>query len=687
MTLAARARPVAAQATAGVIEGTITDASTHAPLASAQVFVVGTRLGAMVNPDGKYHIAGVPAGSVQIQARLIGYAQVTKNATITAGQTTTVDFALAQSAVTLGDIVVTGTGGAVQEKKLGNTVAKVDVAALKNAPIRNPDEVLQGRVPGVSMVPSSGVTGEGARIRIRGNASLSQSNEPIIYIDGVRVDNGGSSGNGGATVSRLDDIDPSTIDHIEVLKGAAAATLYGTEASNGVIQIFTKKGTPGSPRWKVDYARSEISMPSSIAPNAGFARTQAQADSLSILTGQTITPFVPFTVPVINQLYQTGHGDQLNASVSGGAQQVSYFVSGRYSNTDGPFTGKRFPGSLTQDMQRMYQATANLDLFLRDNFHLNFRSFYQQGHVESPDGHNSITSPYALARYAKPEDGYCLDDNGKPSFQNIIAPFTCAKGGNPYGNTAFYTIREALINQDIQDDRHFNGAITARFTPWTELTVNGTIGLDNTNVVATGYVPFGRAVDQFTGYSLQGSRSVNHLNTQNVTLDLNANWTRDLTTEFNSVFTAGMQGFIEDRDNDGGSDANFPGPGLQIIGAGNEPSVFEDRLKKVNAGFFAQEQLGYRNWVFVTGGARYDYNSAFGQSAGGVLYPKVSASVVPSDLPSWHHTVLSSLRLRAALGKAGRQPGAFDKLTTFSSLASQYGGGLVPDNLGNTDLR
>ncbi|HET7564878.1 MAG TPA: TonB-dependent receptor plug domain-containing protein, partial [Gemmatimonadaceae bacterium] len=439
MALAARARPVAAQATGGVIEGTITDASTHAPLASAQVFVVGTRLGAMVNPDGKYHIAGVPAGSVQIQARLIGYAQVTKNATITAGQTTTVDFALAQSAVTLGDIVVTGTGGAVQEKKLGNTVAKVDVAALKDAPIRNPDEVLQGRVPGVSMVPSSGVTGEGARIRIRGNASLSQSNEPIIYIDGVRVDNGGSSGNGGATVSRLDDIDPTSIDHIEILKGAAAATLYGTEASNGVIQIFTKKGTPGSPRWNIDYSRSEISMPNSIAPNAGFARTQTQADSLSILTGQTITPYVPFTVPVINQLYQTGHGDQLNASVSGGAQQVSYFVSGRYSNTDGPFTGKRFPGSLTQDMQRMYQATANLDLFLRDNFHLNFRSFYQQGHVESPDGHNSITSPYALARYAKPEDGYCLDDNGKPSFQNIIAPFTCAKVGNPYGNTAFYT--------------------------------------------------------------------------------------------------------------------------------------------------------------------------------------------------------------------------------------------------------
>ena len=687
LLLAARPRPALAQTATGVVEGTVTDAGTHGPLSSAQVLVVGTRFGTLASQDGHFRISGVPAGAVQVQARLIGYAAVTKSVTVTAGQTATVDFALSQSAVTLSDVVVTGTGGAVQEKKLGNTVAKLDVTALNNAPIKNPDEVLQGRIPGVSMVPSSGVTGEGARIRIRGNASLSQSNEPIIYIDGIRVDNGGSSGNGGATVSRLNDIDPSTIDHIEVLKGAAAATLYGTEASNGVIQIFTKKGTPGSPRWKVDYSRSEISMPNSIEPNAGFARTQAQADSLGILTGQTITPFVPFTVPVMNQLYQTGHADEINASVSGGAQQISYFVSGRYGNTDGPFTGKRFPGSLTKDMDRTYQATANLDLFLRDNLHLNFRTFYQQGHIESPDGHNSISSPYALARYAKPERGYCLDDNGNPSFQNIIAPFTCAKGGNPYGNTAFYTIREALINQDIQDDRHFNGAMTASFTPWSELTLNATIGLDNTNVLATGYVPFGRAVDEFTGYSPEGSRSVDHLNTQNVTLDLNANWNRALSHRFSSAFTAGMQGFIENRDHDSGSDANFPGPGLQVIGAGNQPNVSEDLLKKVNAGFFGQEQIGYDNWVFLTGGARYDYNSAFGQSAGGVFYPKFSVSVVPSDLPSWHSTLLSSLRLRAAIGKAGRQPGAFDKFTTYGSLPSMYGGGLVPDNLGNTDLR
>jgi outer membrane receptor protein involved in Fe transport len=111
----------------------------------------------------------------------------------------------------------------------------------------------------------------------------------------------------------------------------------------------------------------------------------------------------------------------------------------------------------------------------------------------------------------------------------------------------------------------------------------------------------------------------------------------------------------------------------------------------VNAGYFAQEQIGIRDWIFATVGARYDYNSAFGESAGGVLYPKVSVSLVPSDLAGWKarrlSATLSSLRLRAAVGQSGRQPGAFDKFTTYTALPSSTGGGLIPLNLGNPDLR
>jgi len=222
-------RPLAAQSSTGTIEGTVVDASSGRQLPNAQVVVAGTRLGAQSNARGDYRIVAVSTGPVSITARLIGYAPVTKRVTVAAGQTVRADFSVSQSAVTLSDVVVTGTGGATEEKKLGNTVAKISMEELKTAPVVKADEVLQGRVPGVSVLPTGGATGQGARIRIRGSASLSQSNNPILYIDGVRADNGGGFGGTAAPpTSRLNDIDPESIERIEILKGAAAATLYGT---------------------------------------------------------------------------------------------------------------------------------------------------------------------------------------------------------------------------------------------------------------------------------------------------------------------------------------------------------------------------------------------------------------------------------------------------------------------------
>lgn len=678
-------RSASGQTTSAVVTGTVTDAATKLPLGNAQVLVVGTRFGAMADANGHYRITGITPGAVTLSARLIGYAQSTKSVTLTAGKTDTVNFALAQSAVTLSDVVVTGTGGAVQEKKLGNTVAKVSVSELQNAPVNNPDEILQGRVPGVSLLPTSGVTGEGARIRIRGNASLSQSNEPIIYIDGIRVDNGGGGG-GGSSRSRLDDIDPSSIERMEILKGAAAATLYGTEASNGVIQIFTKKGTSGTPRWNFHAEQSLTSYPDRIEPNSGFARTQPQADSLGMLFGKTITPFVPFSYPVINQLWETGHGTVLDGSVSGGATGMTYYASGRYQYENGPFTSGQL-GGLIKDVLKRYQGTANLNLLPSDKVHIDVRAFYSWGDHQAPSGQNSIDSPYSLALYAKPERGYCLDDNGDPSFQNIAGVAQCAGPGNPFGNTAFYTIRESLFDVNTQDERHLNGGVTFTYTPTSELSFNATVGLDNVNYSGVEYIPFGRAVDNFTGYDINGSRSVNEANIQNTTVDTKASWAHQIGKQLSSNFVVGAQGFILNQHFTNGSVAEFPAPGLSVLEAGSQPEVGESILKNVNAGFFAQEQVGYNDWIFLTGGARYDYNSAFGESAGGVLYPKASISIVPSDLPSWKSTTVSALRLRAAIGKSGRQPGAFDKFTTYESTPSPYGSGLTPSNLGNSDLK
>jgi outer membrane receptor protein involved in Fe transport len=164
-------------------------------------------------------------------------------------------------------------------------------------------------------------------------------------------------------------------------------------------------------------------------------------------------------------------------------------------------------------------------------------------------------------------------------------------------------------------------------------------------------------------------------------------WTRDITSSLNSTFVFGGQGFINKMNQNGSFASKFAGPGLEVVSAGIDPRVSEQYIKNVNAGYFAQEQLGWHDWTFLTVGGRYDKNSAFGESAGGVFYPKVSVSVVPSDRAGWSSSLFPTLRLRAAYGKSGRQPGAFDKFTTYQALPSEFGGGLVPSNLGNPELK
>jgi TonB-dependent SusC/RagA subfamily outer membrane receptor len=235
----------------GTINGRVTDGATKAPVAAARVFVAGTALRTLTSEDGRYSLRAVPAGSVELAVSRLGYEAKSVALTVNVGQTTTADVELTQTTTVLAEVVTTVTG-AQRKVELGNAVATINVAEkLAVAPIKDVSGLLSGRASGVQVV-ESGMTGSGARIRIRGQSSLSLNNEPIVYIDGVRVlSSSGSSaiGTGGSMPSRLNDINPEEIENIEVIKGPSAATLYGTEAANGVINITTKRGKAGRTRW------------------------------------------------------------------------------------------------------------------------------------------------------------------------------------------------------------------------------------------------------------------------------------------------------------------------------------------------------------------------------------------------------------------------------------------------------
>lgn len=221
--------PVTAQQ--GSIAGRITDKVTQQPIQGAQVLVQGTNLQASSNQDGRYRVERVPAGTYQVQIRLIGYAFGQQAVTVAAGDTATLDLALTAVAIPLEALVVTATGEEQRVKELGNAVTNIQASKItEEAPVNTVADLLNARAPGVQVITSGGTTGSGSRIRIRGASSLSLTNEPIVVVDGVRVDNnpnsgliGGLSTTGGQIPSRLNDFSPGDIEDIEVVKGPSAA--------------------------------------------------------------------------------------------------------------------------------------------------------------------------------------------------------------------------------------------------------------------------------------------------------------------------------------------------------------------------------------------------------------------------------------------------------------------------------
>ena len=682
--------PVMAQ-DSGSLAGEVRDAGSGRAIAGAQVFLVDTSIGSLTNAEGQVLLLNVPVGEHVIRAEYLGYRRVDQTVQVEAGQTVQVTFDLEETALQLDEIVVTGAGQQTERRKLGNTVAVISVTELENAPTLSFSEILQGREPGVIAMPEGGITGEGARIRIRGSASLSQSNEPIVYVDGVRVDRGGGyhspyiDTGGGGQPSRLDDIQIASIERVEILKGAAAATLYGTEAANGVIQIFTKKGQSGAPRWTLssELGASNYDMDAAYDPLSGWTASAEDAARLSSFYEIAIRPYEPYSIPDFYHFgVETGWNTSNNLSVSGGTNSATYFLSGTYGFQDGPFGFTEL--GPTRDTDRKAQASASIQLLPVEELSIGLTSSFTDRRMEVPQNNNTLYSPIGLINDANPNEGTCGDSN-RVSFGICDGP------GNPLGSTFFATSREASQIQTQQNVRHYTGSLSTQWNPlsrdaW-DLSLDATFGVDFTSEFGSTLVPLGWDVDNFTSNDTEGRRAVANRIQRQLTADVKGIWDWQINSDLTSNIVAGGQAFVNKERIHSSFGEVFPGPGLDVVGAASDQGVFEQILEEVNAGLFFQNQLGYQDFVFATVGGRFDKHSAFGQEAGQAFYPKAGLSIVPSQRPAWESSTFSTLRLRAAVGRSGLQPGAFDKFTTFAPLPSAEGPGLRPDNLGNPDLK
>ena len=693
--------PGASAQTTGTLGGRVIDGASTRPLEAVLVKIDDTSFGVLTNASGGYIILSVPPGEYTVRASRVGYREAEMTVTVTAGGTAELDFELEQTVIALDELVVTGAGVVTEKRKLGNTITTINTASIENAPVSDFSQLIAGREPGVVALPSSGYTGEGARIRIRGSASLTQLNEPIVYVDGIRVDRSAVQNfNGQGNPSRLDDIPPESIERIEILKGAAAATLYGTEASNGVIQIFTKKGQVGAPRFTAQVDVTGISVPTNrILPMADFAGrmcgtpgctgdgdAETLATTISRMTdrwGGSVQPFPPIERDLVPDLLTTGIGQAYSGSVSGGSQSFQYYVSGRLTTEDGPYdAAKNFEPvegiEPETDTNRRASITSNFTVMPSDKLRIGVTTLFSDMEHHTPDNSNNIYGVFSSAlmmqlRRANTEAWLAANPDIDERF-------------NQYGQPAFATLRENMYQLNFVNSQHFTGTLNAEYTPIDNFRLSGAFGMDFTSDDAVSFRPYAWNVDGFSGSTPNGSRSVNEDRSREITADMKGSYVFR-TDRIENTFLFGAQGFLRQRQSAGGGGRDFPGPGLETLSALGSEGSYESWLRVTQIGGYLQDQIGWDDWAFLTVGGRWDANSAFGSEFSTAFYPKVSLSMQPMRAMDMASETLSTFRLRSAIGKSGLQPGAFDKFTTFSSQGSESGPGVRPANLGNEALR
>ena len=336
---------------AGVVTGRVVDSATSQPLANVQVVVMGTTLGAMSNGAGRFTIGNLPAGTHTLRASLIGFAQQTRTITVVDGQSVTADFTMRRQAVELERVVAVGYG-TVNERNVTGSVANVNMDRVRNQMVEGVDKALAGQVAGVQVLQSNGVPGGGPQIQVRGVGAIGAGSQPLFVVDGFPL---AQNGTNAEQRNPLNQIAPGDIESITVLKDASSAAIYGSRAANGVVVITTKSGRNQSPTAHMDYSFGLQTTPKRFLPDVmngvEFATYMKELyeDNLRFSTGRQVllpTDTIPSqyrdpsqyegkTVNWLDLVTRTAPSHNVNASISGGTQNVSGYLSGGLLNEEG----------------------------------------------------------------------------------------------------------------------------------------------------------------------------------------------------------------------------------------------------------------------------------------------------------------------------------------------------------------
>jgi TonB-linked SusC/RagA family outer membrane protein len=672
LSLATGALPLAAQQ-GYTLRGRVVEAPSQRPLAGVTITIGGTRLGTMTGSDGAFTLlADVQPGVHTLEFTHIGHGKMVRE--LQFGADRNIDLGVIEmraAAIQLSEVVVTGTGAPAERREVPNTITSVAGSEVNEAPAaQSVDKALQGRVIGAVISQNNGQPGGGVSIRLRGTGSILGGAEPLIVIDGVLVENnsealvslGANSNRGGAALSNsLADIAPGDIDHIEVVKGAAAAALYGSRANNGVIQIFTKRGKQGG-----SHVTYRVEGATGYAPERYKLNASPTAGRGDVLYGGASALGVPVTrYDYQNQIFQHSNSLTNQLSVSGGSGATTYYVSGLWQNESGimrstGLNNVNARASLTQQLSPKLLFSVNGTYIQRTT------DFVPEGEqtqgvittlIFTPTTFNPAYNP-TLGRY----------------------PYSPILGTNPL---------DVIANWKAQDNTNrFIGSFNTTWTPLSSVTVNYLFGFDRDNEAFTYYQPARSTGASFTGLVQNPTRAVQRFNN-----DLTATHEAQPLDFLHTTTTLGFRQTADHTDEVRAA-AGGLSPGQTTVGGGGAtPGASEGISDLHTIGGFAQERLGFNDRLFVTGGLNYEASSAFGRDQRWQLFPRLGATWSLDKEPMWEGTflnrALSTFRLRAAYGETGGQPpSAYSVFDNYVVGARAGLPALIPSSVsGNPELK
>ena len=652
----------AALAQSAVFSGKVTSAGQ--PLGGASVGIVELGVGATTAVDGTYSFT-VPVGqnagrSVTLRARAIGYTPKQATVTLAAGRIEK-EFALDKDVLNLEQVVVTGVGEATSQKKTAFSVGVVDATQIKEAPSSSPVGALAGRVAGASVVTVSGQPGQAPAIRLRASTSLTGSADPLIIIDGT------------ITRMTLADINTEDVERMEVIKGAAASSLYGSDAANGVVQIFTKRGAQlaegqTSFQFRNEYGQSWLpnKVPGNTAheykllPDGDFAR-DANGNRIQETDRIADNPY-PVVYDQLGQVFRPGTFMTNYASVGQRRGSTNYNVSFQNSQESGVL------GLLNGFSRQNFRM--NLDQAITDQLTFQAGAFY--GRSNSDEAEN--TGIFFGLRFLEPNvDLLAPNADGSRFNAAIKQPPLSGNVVNPlYG----------LANRDITRDRdRFNGTFKLTYKPLSWLTAEGNVNYEQSgdmykSFTPTGFMNSSGAVDD--GSLFQSSTLARTSNIgATLTAVRNFDWftnTTKLAYVFEDQSVTNVNVFATSLTVPRVPEFGSADPNADIFPGSRSVTIRNQNL-------FAITTFDIRDRYIVDALVRQDNSSLFGADQRSAIYNRFSAAYRVSEdvtIPG-----IDELKLRASYGTAGLRPGFDAQYEVFSLV----GGSPTPVTLGNRNLK